>query len=142
MSARTPSVLNKVLVAFLSLSRQIPRANRRFGGAVLATCFHASFLVGLFFDPEDGGDMFLRNVCYFQRITRRYIPEGIILHNHLCENLKSYIGPGLLLNWQPHWYRCELGYLSSRRIPLELRCYVRTYLCTDVYMCMCVNVCM
>jgi hypothetical protein len=27
-----------------------------------ATCFHAGFLLGLFFDPEDGGYMFLRNV--------------------------------------------------------------------------------
>jgi hypothetical protein len=26
---------------------------------LLATCFHAGFLLGLFFDPEDGGDMFL-----------------------------------------------------------------------------------
>jgi hypothetical protein len=29
---------------------------------LLATCFHAGFLRSLFFDPEDGGDMFLRNV--------------------------------------------------------------------------------
>jgi hypothetical protein len=28
----------------------------------LATCFHAGFLLALFFDPEDGSDMFLRNV--------------------------------------------------------------------------------
>jgi hypothetical protein len=48
------------------------KVNRRFGGtyrlnfqgqrisrALLATCFHAGFLRGLFFDPEDGGDMFL-----------------------------------------------------------------------------------
>jgi hypothetical protein len=27
-----------------------------------ATCFHDVFLLDLFFDPEDGGDMFLRNV--------------------------------------------------------------------------------
>jgi hypothetical protein len=27
----------------------------------LATCFHVGILLGLF-DPEDGGDMFLRNV--------------------------------------------------------------------------------
>jgi hypothetical protein len=26
---------------------------------LLATCFQAGFLLGLFFDPEDGGDMFL-----------------------------------------------------------------------------------
>jgi hypothetical protein len=30
--------------------------------SVLATCFHVSFFLGLIFDPEDGGDMFLRNV--------------------------------------------------------------------------------
>jgi hypothetical protein len=26
----------------------------------------------------------------FQRTTRRYIPEDVILHNRFCENLKSY----------------------------------------------------
>jgi hypothetical protein len=30
--------------------------------ALLVTCFHAGFLLGLFFGLEDGGDMFLRNV--------------------------------------------------------------------------------
>jgi hypothetical protein len=30
--------------------------------ALLSTCFHAGFFLRLFFDPEDGGDMFLRNV--------------------------------------------------------------------------------
>jgi hypothetical protein len=29
----------------------------------------------------------------FQRITRRYIPEDRTLHNHRCENLRSYIKP-------------------------------------------------
>jgi hypothetical protein len=45
------------------------KVNRRFGGThrlqhspLLASCFHTGFLLGLFFDPEDGGDMFLRNV--------------------------------------------------------------------------------
>jgi hypothetical protein len=30
--------------------------------ALLATCFYAGFLLNLFFDPEDGGDMVLRNI--------------------------------------------------------------------------------
>jgi hypothetical protein len=30
--------------------------------ALLVTCFLLGFLLGLFFDPEDGSDMFLRNV--------------------------------------------------------------------------------
>jgi hypothetical protein len=30
--------------------------------AELATFVHAGFLLFSFFDPEDGGDMFLRNV--------------------------------------------------------------------------------
>jgi hypothetical protein len=42
------------------------RVNWRVGGTyslhLLATCFHTGFLLGLFFYPEDGGDMFLRNV--------------------------------------------------------------------------------
>jgi hypothetical protein len=35
---------------------------RNISRSLLATWFHAGFLVGLFFDPEDGGNMFLRNV--------------------------------------------------------------------------------
>jgi hypothetical protein len=29
---------------------------------LLATCFHSGLLLGLFFGPEDRGDIFLRNV--------------------------------------------------------------------------------
>jgi hypothetical protein len=37
-------------------------ATHRHIQALLATYFHVGFLLGLFFDPEDRGDMFLRNV--------------------------------------------------------------------------------
>jgi hypothetical protein len=45
----------------------------------LATRFQVGMLLGLF-DPENGGDMFLRNV-EFQRTTRSYIPEDSIRLN-------------------------------------------------------------
>jgi hypothetical protein len=51
----------------------------------LAACF---MLVSCF-DPEDGGDMFLRKVGCIHGTSQRYIPEDRTLHNHHCENLKS-----------------------------------------------------
>jgi hypothetical protein len=47
-----------------SISPLLPYIIRNFGKpiALLATCFHAGFLLGLFFDPEDSGDVFLPNV--------------------------------------------------------------------------------
>jgi hypothetical protein len=53
--------------------------NRRFGGTYslhsqcgkhLATCFHAGFLCGLFFDREDGDDMFLQTVLFITTAVR------------------------------------------------------------------------
>jgi hypothetical protein len=38
----------------------------------------------------------------FQQTTRRYIPEDSALHNHRCDNLKSYI------------FECSLLLLSRR----------------------------
>jgi hypothetical protein len=85
------------------------KVNRRFGGmyrlhlqgrrisrgrnqhALLVTCFHADFLLSLFFDPEDGGDMFPWNVGWLSTDYMANIPEDDTLHNHCCENLKSDI---------------------------------------------------
>jgi hypothetical protein len=71
------AALNTKITIFWDITPYSPlNVNRRFGGTyrlhlqgrkisqtLLVTCFHAGFLPGLFFDPEDEGDMFLRNVC-------------------------------------------------------------------------------
>jgi hypothetical protein len=47
------------------------KVSRHFGGTVIliSTLFHAGFLRGFFCDPEDGENMFFRNVIDFQRTT-------------------------------------------------------------------------
>jgi hypothetical protein len=49
------------------------KVNRRF--ALFATCFHAGFLLGLFFDPEMEATSSSATSVDFQQTTRRYISE-------------------------------------------------------------------
>jgi hypothetical protein len=59
---------------------------------MLATCFHAGFLLDLLFDPEDGGDMFYRN-------TWCYILGDSSLHNHRCySHVLFTLTEGLMLD--------------------------------------------
>jgi hypothetical protein len=57
-------------------------------------------------DHENRGKMILRKSVDFQRTKRRYIPEDSTLHNHRCENLKSYAVLNLFipfLLWPVDW---------------------------------------
>jgi hypothetical protein len=57
-----------------------PCSPLKFKYVLLAIYFHAGFLLGLSFDPEDEGYVFLQNVFEFQVTIRRYIPEEGTLH--------------------------------------------------------------
>jgi hypothetical protein len=56
--------------------------------SLLATIFHTGFLLGLFFGPEDGDDMFLRNVVWLStdytalyRRRRNSFSLQLVVHN-------------------------------------------------------------
>jgi hypothetical protein len=75
------------------------------------TCFHAGFLA-YFFDPADGGDMFLRNVLFIttavstSNLTRKKMPEQSIILRRLTilRNGKSFSGQKQLHNiWIIHY---------------------------------------
>jgi hypothetical protein len=51
----------------------------------------------------------------FQRTTQRYIPEDGTLHNHRCENLKSYITKLFSKIWGVHSGIWKLLYLEIWR---------------------------
>jgi hypothetical protein len=70
---------------------------------------YSSFLLGLFFNPEDEGDMLLRKVVDFQRITWRYLPEDWTVEiNPLCIIKLQFLSPKLILP-SPYAYTSELG---------------------------------
>jgi hypothetical protein len=56
------------------------KVNWWFGGTKaesFACCLlHTSFLLGLLFNREDGGDMLLQNISLLERTTWHYIPAG------------------------------------------------------------------
>jgi hypothetical protein len=62
---------------------------------------HAGFFPRLFFDPEDGGDIFLSETSVdFQRTARRYIPEDSTLQDKtvLVMNQKSIRDEAVMTN--------------------------------------------
>jgi hypothetical protein len=65
--------------------------NKSPSSALLATCFLNCFLLGLFFDPEEGGDMFPETSVIVERTARLYNVEDMNFHIHSRENLKYYI---------------------------------------------------
>jgi hypothetical protein len=62
----------------LHLQNRINRTRYQRECTRLATCFHVGIFLGLL-DPEDGGDIFIRNSIDFQGATWCYIPDDINL---------------------------------------------------------------
>jgi hypothetical protein len=78
--------------------------------AQLAACI-CCFLLGLLFDPEDGGDMSLRNVG----LSTSYNPEDHTLYSHHSENLKYKI-PTYMYSEE----NISMHNLLSKLIPISL----------------------
>jgi hypothetical protein len=73
-------------------------------------------LLGLLFKPEDTDDMFLRNVDWLSTTAWCYIPEDRTLHNHRCENIKSYTACVCLFHSSNRRYRVNMWYFVLFKI--------------------------
>jgi hypothetical protein len=81
----------------------------RFSGLkiLLATCFHACFLLCLWFDPGDGGDKLLWNVGWLLTYNMASCPRRRKRHNHCCETQKSYSVLILIRKYTTDYYISE-----------------------------------
>jgi hypothetical protein len=96
---------------------------------LLATCYYAGFLLGLPFNPEDGGDIFIRNVCQAQQnviklgtnCTVSSLSLVVVLLQNWTENSSRRIYARIeicsVYNETPWFWRC----FENRKI--VLRCY-------------------
>jgi hypothetical protein len=93
----------KISIFWYVTSCCLLKINRHVGGTD-SDCYllHAGFSLGviLIFDPEHEGDMFLKNLNFLQRTTRRYSLESrtlqlILLGKpiHLSMALQTFVGP-------------------------------------------------
>jgi hypothetical protein len=101
-------------------------------------CYHAFFLLSLFFEPEDGGDKFLRNVRRHSKEFTSYPTSRTCsqqplwepqISNFYCQYLvffllKLYGGGGGDGAWLVPLTRCYILYPSvCRPLPATIRCY-------------------
>jgi hypothetical protein len=56
-------------------ARKISQARNQREGSYACHLLHAGFFLRLFFDPEDGGDMFLRNVRWLSTDYKALYPR-------------------------------------------------------------------
>jgi hypothetical protein len=68
-----------------------------------------------------------------QRATRRYIPEVDTLHNHHCENLKSYKVTKFWVTRNGTKFLVRREVLMAATMKIVIRCYMTPRSMVEVY---------
>jgi hypothetical protein len=104
-------------IASIFRVEEIISASKQVASLLAGSCWN------YFFDPEDGGVCSSETSVATQQTTQRHIPDDT-LHNHRCENLKSYMNkicPTIQVHIHPYkqttpwlWSASELCRPSDR----------------------------
>jgi hypothetical protein len=86
--------------------------------ALLATCIHAGFLLGLFFDPEDGGNISPKRQLTFNRLHSVISQKTVLfmLLFLLLHKLKTY--PYFTLHYFLMYSNCFPS-CSKKKVPAK-----------------------
>jgi hypothetical protein len=110
LTATLPELAGRIKAAVATVNMWTETEYTHICQTTVCHFLHTGFLLGFSSTLKMEGTCSSETSVDFQRTTQHYIPEARALHNHRCENLKSYNASFCLR--QHFLMHCQINYVK------------------------------